>query len=98
MEDNEKHFAEWIVAKSDLHDKAVVSNIKEGDIYWCVIGENVGMEINGKSETFTHPVVILKKLSKLGFMGILLTSQFHNGSWYVPCQARIIIITYPELF
>ena len=80
----EKHFEEWIVVKSDLHNKSTLRDIKEGDIYWCAVGENVGVEINGKSETFARPVVIMKKLSKFGFMGIPLTSQPHSGSWYVP--------------
>ena len=47
------------------------------------MGENVGTEINGKHATFSRPVVIMKKLSRLGFMGIPLTSQEKTGSWYV---------------
>ena len=47
------------------------------------MGENVGVEINGKREFFLRPVLIYKKLSKFGFMGIPLTSQLHTGSWYV---------------
>ena len=84
MKDDEKRFYEWIVVKSDLHIKATIRNIKEGDVYWCAVGENVGVEINGKSETFARPVIVLRKLSKYGFMGIPLTSQAHDGNWYVP--------------
>ncbi|MBQ3353239.1 type II toxin-antitoxin system PemK/MazF family toxin [Candidatus Saccharibacteria bacterium] len=84
MEEKEKHFEEWIVVKSDLHGKGVLRDIKDGDVYWCAVGESVGVEINGKSETFARPVVVLKKLSKYGFMGVPLTSQEHNGSWYAP--------------
>lgn len=84
MEEKEKHFEEWIVVKSDLHGKGVLRDITDGDVYWCAVGENVGVEINGKSETFARPVVVLKKLSKYGFMGVPLTSQEHNGSWYAP--------------
>lgn len=29
----EKHFEEWIVVKSDLHNKSTLRDIKEGDIY-----------------------------------------------------------------
>ncbi len=39
--------------------------------------------INGKSEYFSRPVLVFKKLSHLGFMGIPMTSQPHTGSWYV---------------
>ena len=48
------------------------------------VGENVGIEINGKSGRFSRPVLVYKKLSKFGFLGVPLTSQEHEGSWYVP--------------
>ena len=41
------------------------------------------MEINGKSSKFSRPVLILKKFSRYGFMAIPLTSQLHEGSWYI---------------
>ena len=82
MEENEKNFKEWIIIKSDLHQKGVLRNVKEGDVWWCAVGENVGIEINGKSETFARPVLVLRKLSRFGFMGIPLTSQKHDGNWY----------------
>ena len=46
------------------------------------MGENVGIEINGKGKRFLRPVLILKKLSKNGFLGVPLTSQEHKGNWY----------------
>ena len=57
---------------------------KEGGIYWACIGENVGDEMYGKSDYFTRPVLVYKKLSRYRFMGIPLTSKPHEGSWYVP--------------
>ena len=47
------------------------------------VGENVGIEINGKSEYFSRPVLVFKKLSHLGFMGIPLTTKIKTGSWYI---------------
>lgn len=41
------------------------------------------MEINGKSDTFARPVLVLRKLSRLNFIGVPLTSKNHDGSWYV---------------
>ena len=80
---NEKRFEEWIAVKADAHYNGVLRNVKEGDIWWCSVGENVGVEINGKQEFFLRPVLVLRKLSKLSFMGIPLTSQPHEGSWYI---------------
>ena len=79
----EKQFEGWMAIKEELHSNAKVFKISEGDIWWCSIGENVGVEINGKSNLFSRPVLVLKKLSRFGFLGVPLTSQFHEGSWYV---------------
>ena len=79
----EKHFIEWINLKEKLHFNARVPRILEGEVWWCSFGENIGVEINGKSEYFSRPVLIFKKLSHLGFMGIPLSTQTHEGAWYV---------------
>ena len=79
----EKRFQEWIGLKEKLHFSGSLPRIKEGDIWWCSCGENVGVEINGKNKLFSRPVFIYKKLSRYGFIGIPLTSQKKEGSWYV---------------
>lgn len=79
---DEKHFEEWIELKEKLHYGDSAPLISDGDVWWCGVGENVGIEINGKSARFSRPVLIMKKLSKTGFMGIPLTSQEKTGSWY----------------
>ena len=41
------------------------------------------MEINGKNELFSRPVFVYKKVGRLSFFGIPLTSQIKTGDWYV---------------
>lgn len=95
-------FDDWIEIKKKVHTLGKIPTINEGEIWWCAMGRNVGVEINGKSERFSRPILILKKLSKLGFLGVPLTSQDKTGSWYVSfefqnkkqtaalCQIRVI--------
>ena len=80
--DEEKHFDEWNEVKKNTHSSGRIPAIKEGEIWWCAMGENVGVEINGKNEVFSRPVLVFKKLSRFGFTGIPLTSQEHEGDWY----------------
>ena len=101
----DKLFDEWIGLKKKLHFNNKIPRITEGEIWWCSFGENVGVEINGKSVRFTRPVLIMRKLSKFGFMGIPLTSQIKSGSWYAKfnflskdeyaalCQARVMSVS-----
>ena len=78
-----KDFKGWIRIKKKIHYENVLRSIKEGEIWWCRIGENVGNEICGKGKDFLRPVLIIRKLSKTNFIGVPLTSQRHVGSWYV---------------
>lgn len=75
----------WFPIKERKHNTSPrkIPRITEGEVWWVAVGENVGVEINGKSEYYSRPVLIFKKLSHLGFMGIPLTIQEHSGSWYV---------------
>ena len=47
------------------------------------MGENVGVEINGKNSAFSRPVLILKKLSHYFFIGVPLSTKKHEGTWWV---------------
>ena len=75
----------WFPVKEQKHNtlERKIPRISEGEIWWVAVGENVGVEINGKSEYFSRPVLMFKKLCHLGFMGIPLSTQEHSGSWYV---------------
>ncbi|OGY98761.1 MAG: hypothetical protein A2855_00560 [Candidatus Liptonbacteria bacterium RIFCSPHIGHO2_01_FULL_57_28] len=80
-----KYFAKWIWLKEKLnglvHRAPLVS---ERDIWWVSIGENVGSEISGKSDLFSRPAIIFKKLAR-GFYFIVPTSTKQKvGTWYVP--------------
>lgn len=80
-----KRFLEWIGLKQKLHEHEYNPPlITEGDLWWCSVGENVGIEANGKHDHFTRPVVVLKKFGRLGFLGIPTTTRQREGSWYVP--------------
>ena len=78
-----QEFDDWIEVKKSVHYRSFGFNYSEGEIWWCAMGRNVGVEINGKSKTFARPVVVLRKLNKSSFMAIPLTSKEHSGTWYV---------------
>lgn len=84
MDDNK--YDEWNELKKELNNTGRLPNFSERQVWWAAVGENVGVEINGKSSRFSRPVLIYKKLSKFGFFGIPLTTQEHDSSWYVPFE------------
>ena len=79
-----KNFIDWFILKPKLDSFAHKAPfVSEGDIWWASIGENVGSEIGGKSDLFSRPVIIYKKLAH-GFYFVIPTStKVKEGSWYV---------------
>lgn len=79
-----KRFLEWIGLKEKLHEnKAIPPLFKEGEIWWCYLGENIGNEMNGKNTQFSRPIFVLKKYDKYSFLGLPLTTKLKKGTWYV---------------
>lgn len=79
-----KAFSEWIRVKEKLHVAQHSSPfVSERDLWWVSFGENIGSEINGKSERFTRPALILKKLAHGFYFIAPTTTKEHRGSWYV---------------
>jgi mRNA interferase MazF len=84
-----KRFLEWIHVKRQLdNNESVPPYVSEGDIWWASIGENVGTEIGGKSEKFSRPVLVFRKLSSAFYFIIPLTSVEKKGTWYVAYRHR----------
>jgi DNA helicase-2/ATP-dependent DNA helicase PcrA len=55
---------------------------KEGEIWWCAIGINIGEEVYGKGKNFMRPVVILKRFSRTTCLVIPMTTKLQTGTWY----------------
>lgn len=80
-----KQFKKWFGLKESLHKKDHKPPlVSERDIWWVSIGENVGSEINGKSDLFSRPVIIFRKLAHGFYFVIPTTTQEKEGSWFVP--------------
>jgi mRNA interferase MazF len=79
-----KRFSEWFGLKKKLHERQQTPPlVSEREVWWASVGENVGSEINGKSELFSRPVIIYKKLSHGFYFVIPTTTQKKEGSWFV---------------
>lgn len=72
----------WNTKKQGLDKTKRELLFKEGEIWWCAIGKNVGEEVYGKGEEFRRPVVIFKKLTSNSCVAIPTTTKSRTGSWY----------------
>lgn len=78
-----KKFNDWNEVKKRTEQKKIIPNIRQREIYWANIGENIGFEQNGKGSDFMRPLLIFKKFSSNMFFGIPLSTQKKNdGSFF----------------
>jgi mRNA-degrading endonuclease toxin of MazEF toxin-antitoxin module len=93
-----KDFLNWFKLKPKMDNQDHTPPLfKEYELWWCSIGENIGTESSGKSQLYTRPVIIYKKLSRYTFLGIPTTTQLfdsHNkkrsGTWFVELNIKNI--------
>ncbi len=74
-------FLDWLKVKINLRSSKAKPLFKEGEVWWCSIGINIGVEIYGKGKKFTRPVLIFKKFNEGSFLGIPLTTQIREEKW-----------------
>lgn len=89
-----KRFIAWIGLKEKLHtnsDNRVYFNEKE--VWWCALGENIGVEVNGKGDMFSRPILMYKKLGSASFLAIPLSTKEKVGSWYLQIKFKERITT-----
>ncbi len=56
-------FDDWNDKKKRLHDSRPNILFKEGQIWWCSLGVNVGEEVLGKGPMYRRPVIVVRKIT-----------------------------------
>ena len=78
-----KKFDEWNEVKKEIHTRKERLYFREGEIWWVNLGINIGYEIDGKSDMFSRPVLIVKKYNKYSFLAVPLTTKKKQGKYYI---------------
>ena len=78
----EKDFDGWNEQKKQIHANAFDDYVHAREVWWCAIGANVGVEADGKHDTFERPVLVLRKFSKDAVLVVCLTSRVKKDNPY----------------
>ena len=74
-----KDFDKWNIRKKQTDKTKVGPIFNVGEIWWCFLGINIGIEIDGKGDLFIRPVLILKKINRHSAWILPLTSTFKDN-------------------
>lgn len=70
-----KDFETWNIEKIGIDKRNHHPYCNEREIWWCSLGINVGVEVDGKNGKFERPSLILKYINKDIVLVIPLTSK-----------------------
>ncbi|MFA7252464.1 MAG: type II toxin-antitoxin system PemK/MazF family toxin [Candidatus Paceibacterota bacterium] len=78
----EKDFDLWNIKKKETQRIDDIVLFYEREVWWCIIGTNIGVEIDGKHELFLRPVVVVRKFNKYMTLVIPTTTQDRDNKYY----------------
>jgi mRNA interferase MazF len=78
---NKNSFDEWNGIKKHTEEKDSGPFFYEREVWWCLLGKNIGFEQDGKND-FSRPVVVLKKFNLDICLVVPLTTANKSGKYY----------------
>ena len=77
-----KDFSEWCRVKQTIENTSKRIFYREGEVRWCSLGLNVGLEMDGKGRRFTRPVLIVKALGRNALLCMPVTTKIRLDTHY----------------
>ena len=81
MEEIIRKFISWAKIKIKIHFSEKIIYFREGEIWWASLGQNVGVEQNGKNINFERPILILKKFNEAQFWALPISSKIKMNKY-----------------
>ena len=87
VEKKDSDFDCWNSLKKKLHNNKGLAYAHPREIWWCSLGHNIGVEMNGKNESFERPVLIIKMYNKEKMLVLPITSKEKNDIFHFKIKA-----------
>ena len=74
-------FVSWIKIKIRTHFADAAFDIYERQIWWASIGQNIGVEQNGKNASFERPVLIFRRFNNDQFWALPISTKVKTNKY-----------------
>ncbi len=78
----EKDFDHWNCVKKETNKKDIITGVHERELWWVSFGLNIGVEIDGKHETYERPAIVIKKFNNDMLWVLPTTSQYKSKKFH----------------
>lgn len=78
-------FSEWAKLKPHIHFSSNQNVFpKRREIWWVSLGQNIGVEMNGKNDAFERPVLVVKVFNVQALLVAPVSSMVHEDQYLFP--------------
>ena len=77
-----KDFDQWNMFKKLVQEEPDFFGAHQRELWWMTFGLNVGVEIDGKHDTFERPAIVLRKFNNQMAWVLPVTSQVKDNQFY----------------
>ncbi len=88
-----KDFESWHKLKARLDNRKRPPAFSEGEVWWCSVGINVGVEADGKNLYFERPILIIRRFNDEMLWAFPLTSKIKRDRFYYPMSVNGLVET-----
>jgi len=74
-------FVSWVKIKIRTHFVEVAFDFSEKQIWWASIGQNVGIEQNGKNVNFERPILIFRRFNDDQFWALPISTKIKTNKY-----------------
>ncbi len=78
----EKEFDRWNRVKKNVDGERRPIEAHQRELWWVSFGANIGIEIDGKHETFERPGIVLRRFNREMVWVMPVTSQKKSSPFY----------------
>mgnify|MGYP000853842499 CR=1 FL=1 len=79
-----KDFDTWNVTKKEINISNNKPFFNEREIWWCSIGINIDIEMDGKSDFYERPILIIKKINNQSALIAPIISRNKDNAYIYP--------------
>jgi mRNA interferase MazF len=79
----DKDFDRWNEIKKKTDSTTFTDFVHARDVWWCALGVNVGVEQDGKHDTFERPILVLRKFNKDMVLAVPLSTRVKKNPYSV---------------
>ncbi|MCX6736186.1 MAG: type II toxin-antitoxin system PemK/MazF family toxin [Candidatus Parcubacteria bacterium] len=78
----EKDFDGWNKTKKQIETLPVSKFVHPRDIWWCMLGINIGAESDGKNENFERLVIVMRVYNKETMVVLPMTTKEKKDAFH----------------